>query len=57
MQSNRDIIAAIFAETAKGNGRPFADAMAEDMQWRIIGATSWSGTVRGKDQVLRQLLV
>lgn len=23
--------------------------MAEDMQWRIIGATSWAGTFHGKD--------
>jgi hypothetical protein len=30
--SNREIIAAVFAETAKGNGRSFADAMRDDAE-------------------------
>jgi ketosteroid isomerase-like protein len=55
MQSNRDIIAAIFDETAKGNGRPFADAMREDAQWRNIGSNLWSGTYAGKESILRDL--
>lgn len=53
--SNREIIAAVFAEAAKGNGRPFVDAMREDAEWRNIGANSWSGTYAGKDAILREL--
>jgi len=30
MQNNRDIIAAIFDETAKGKGRLFVDAMRDN---------------------------
>lgn len=56
MQTIRETITAIFAETAKGNGRPFVDAMDDDVEWRIIGTTSWSGLYRGKTQVLRDLL-
>ncbi len=56
MPTNKDIVTAIFEQTATGNGRPFADAMAEHMEWRIIGDTSWSGTYRGKQDVLRNLL-
>jgi ketosteroid isomerase-like protein len=56
MQGTRETITAVFAETAKGNGRPFVDSMADDVEWRIIGATSWSGLYRGKQQVLRNLL-
>lgn len=56
MQSNREIITSIFEEAGRGNGRLFAEAMADDIEWRIIGATSWSGVFRGKTQVLRELL-
>ena len=56
MQSNRDIVVAVFAETAKGNGRAFSEAMADDMTWRIIGATYWSGTFSGREAIVRDLL-
>lgn len=54
-RSNREIIAAIFDETAKGNGRPFAEAMREDAEWRNIGANTWSGIYAGKAAILRDL--
>jgi uncharacterized protein len=54
-QTNKDIVAAVFAETAKGNGRPFAEAMADNMSWRTIGAGSWSGTFTGKETVIREI--
>lgn len=56
MTANREIIANIFSETAKGNGRPFVEAMDDSVAWRIIGSTSWSGTFTGKQAVLRDLL-
>jgi ketosteroid isomerase-like protein len=55
-QKNKAAIAAIFAETAKGNGRPFVDALAEDVRWTIIGSTSWSKTYVGRSSVLNDLL-
>jgi len=54
--TNKQFVAAVFAETAKGNGRPFVEALAENVEWRIIGTTSWSRTFAGKDTVLRELL-
>jgi hypothetical protein len=54
--TNKEIMTAIFAETAKGNGRPFVDAMAEDATWRAIGSNSWSGVFRGKQTILKDLL-
>jgi ketosteroid isomerase-like protein len=47
----------IFGETARGNGQPFLDSLAEDAQWTIIGSTGWSKTYRGKPQILRDLIV
>ncbi len=46
----------VFAETAKGNGRPFVEIMADDVRWEIIGTTSWSRAYIGKQVVLRELL-
>lgn len=53
---NKQILQHVFAETAKGNGRPFVDALAEDVAWTIIGSTAWSKTYHGKAVVLRELL-
>ncbi len=55
MTTNKEIIAAVFAETAKGNGRPFVEIMADDMVWRTIGNGSWSGTFRGKNTIIREI--
>lgn len=55
-QQNKSILAAIFDETAKGNGRPFVDALAEDVRWTIIGSTPWSKTYAGRASVMADLL-
>lgn len=55
MPANKDIITAIFAETAKGNGRPFVDALADDAVWIGRGQNSWSGVYRGKDSIVRDI--
>lgn len=55
-QDNKAILAAIFAETARGNGRPFVDALADDVRWTIIGSTARSRTCVGKPSVINDLL-
>lgn len=45
-----------FEHLAQGNGRPFADLMADDFRWTITGTTAWSRTYEGKEAVTRQLL-
>jgi ketosteroid isomerase-like protein len=55
MPTNKDIITAIFAETAKGNGRPYVEALADDVVWRTIGSTSWSGQFKGKETVMTEI--
>jgi uncharacterized protein len=55
LPTNKDIITAIFAETAKGNGRPYVEAMADACTWRTIGSGSWSGTFKGKETILREI--
>lgn len=53
---NKQLLQNVFAETAKGNGRPFVQALADEVSWTIIGSTAWSKTYRGKQAVLGELL-
>ncbi|NUW44426.1 nuclear transport factor 2 family protein [Nonomuraea rhodomycinica] len=55
-EANKLFLRGVFAETAKGNGRPFVDALADDVRWTIIGHTAWSRTYEGKRAVLEELL-
>lgn len=54
-EANRAVITSAFAAIAAGNGRPFIDMMSPDIAWRIIGATAWSKTYKGKGEVLALL--
>ena len=55
-ESNKQLMQAIFAALAQGNGKPFRDAMAEDFSWAIAGQSAWSREWRGKQTVLDELL-
>jgi ketosteroid isomerase-like protein len=53
---NKAILREVFDELKKGNGRPFVDLLGDDVRWRIIGNTEWSGTWEGKAAVQTGLL-
>lgn len=53
---NKVLLQSIFAELAKGNPRPFVDAMADDFAWTVTGTTAWSKTYQGKKVVVEELL-
>lgn len=53
---NKALLRRVFEATATGNGRPFVDALADDVRWTIIGTTAWSRTYEGKPAVLAELL-
>jgi uncharacterized protein len=53
---NKQLMQEIFSELSNGNAEPFREAMAEDFCWTIIGNTPWSGTYRGKQAVLGELM-
>ena len=55
-QSNKQLMQSIFAELAKGNGKPFVAAMADDFSWIIPGHSTWSRTWRGKQAVMDELM-
>jgi ketosteroid isomerase-like protein len=53
---NKQLIQNIFSDLSKGNGVPFVESLADDICWTIIGSTKFSGTYRGKQAVLNELL-
>ena len=53
---NKQLMQDIFSELAKGNGQPFVDALANDIQWTWMGTVMWSKTFNGKESVLNELL-
>ena len=55
-ESNKQLLQAIFAALAEGNGKPMRDAMAEDFSWAIAGHSAWSREWRGKQSVLDDLI-
>ena len=55
LSPNAQLVSAIFAEVAKGNGAPFWDACHEDLVWRTIGAGSWSGEFVGKQTIIEEI--
>lgn len=54
--NNKQVVEAVFAGLAQGDGAPFANAMAPDFSWTITGHGPWAGTWRGKAQVRSGLL-
>ena len=55
-ESNRAIVTGIMEALSRGERQPFADAMAEDFTWDMIGTTAWSGTFAGKAEVRQRLI-
>jgi uncharacterized protein len=53
---NKALMQQVFDELAEGDGRPFVEVLADDIRWRIIGNTEWSGTWDGKPAVQAKLL-
>ena len=55
-ESNRASVTGIMEALSRGDRQPFADAMAEDFTWHMIGTTPWSGTFAGKAEVRERMV-
>ena len=53
---NKQLLQRIFEGLANRDGTLLVESMADDVCWRVIGTTKWSGTFSGKDAVMRELL-
>jgi ketosteroid isomerase-like protein len=56
LEENKQLLQNIFKELSMGDSRPFVAALADDVIWKVMGRTQWSGTYRGKQTVLNELL-
>jgi uncharacterized protein len=56
VSDNKERIRHMFAELSTGNSRPLVELLADDVAWTVMGHTQWSGTYRGKQTVLKDLL-
>ena len=54
--TNKQLLRHVYAEISKGNVQPLLDSLADDVEWTIIGSTALSGTSRGKQEVIDNLL-
>jgi uncharacterized protein len=54
-RENKEVMQAIFAALASGDGQPFVDAMTDDFTWTISGSGPWGRSWRGKDVVRKEL--
>ena len=54
---NRKQIESMFAELSKGNGEGYLSNLADDIEFKIEGTTKFSGTFRGKQDVVDRLLM
>jgi len=52
---NKELVRGMFGNVA-GEPNKFLDALADDISYTIIGTTKFSGTFKGKDEVVNRLL-
>jgi hypothetical protein len=54
--ANKQLMQHIFSELSQGNSAPLYENMADDFTWIVMGTTEWSGTYRGKQSVIDELI-
>jgi ketosteroid isomerase-like protein len=54
---NKKLIETMFDELSRGNGEGYLARLADDVEFKIEGTTKFSGTFRGKADVLERLLM
>ena len=53
---NKKLIQDMFAELSKGNAQAFMSNMADDVEFTIVGTTKYSGTCKGKQELVNKVL-
>jgi ketosteroid isomerase-like protein len=53
---NKEAIRNMFAQLAAGNADAFLGAMADDLRYTLMGSTRFSGTFKGKQELISRLL-
>ena len=53
---NKKVVESLFVELSRGNGEGYLAGLADDVEFTIEGSTKFSGTFRGKQDVVQRLL-
>jgi uncharacterized protein len=53
---NKKLVETIFAEISRGNLEGYLARLADDVEFTIMGTTKFSGTFRGKQDIVARLL-
>jgi uncharacterized protein len=56
VEQNRRLMENVFAALAKGDGRPFLDALSDEAHWTVTGSSPWSRTYEGKQAIVDELM-
>lgn len=56
VDERKQMVLNVFSSIAEGNADPLLDMIDDDVVWTIIGDTLFSGTYKGKQDVLDRLL-
>ena len=56
-REEKRFVHGLFEATARGEWRPFADALADDVRYTLVGRNSWSRTYAGRQEVTRELWI
>jgi ketosteroid isomerase-like protein len=55
LSPNAQLVTDAFEEVARGNNAPWLEALHDSAVYRTIGTGSWSGTVKGKANILNDI--
>ena len=55
LSPNAQLVTRLFDEVAKNNGAVFWEHVDDDAVWRTIGTGSWSGTFKGKENIINDI--
>ena len=56
-ENNKNLMRAFYEAGARGDMEVCFDMLADDVTWTNIGSTRFSGTYRGKAELLERLLL
>ena len=54
---NKQLIRDIYIDLSKGNGEALFKVPEEDVRWTIMGSTGFSGSFRGRQEIMTKVMI
>ena len=55
VEKNKNIVREAYAAISKGDAERFLGFLRDDIEWYFIGSHRFSGTMKGKEQIIEEL--